>query len=91
MAELKLEALEQAANGESSIARENAKSGAEQVEQERPRRKKLKTIKVQVMFDDDEIALLERAKEIVNISATSVFCRKYALDAARKALKEDGN
>jgi hypothetical protein len=88
-AKLDLNALEQAASGASNVSRENVESVAAQIQSEKRRRQKLKTIKVQVMFSDDEIAMIERAKDIVNISATSVFCRKYALDAARKALKEE--
>jgi hypothetical protein len=88
-AKLDLNALEQAASGASNVSRENVESAAAQIQSEKRRRQKLKTIKVQVMFSDDEIAMIERAKDIVNISATSVFCRKYALDAARKALKEE--
>jgi hypothetical protein len=74
-----LEALDLAASGSAGVARETKDAP----KPKRRSNKKQKTIKVQVLFDDDEIELLERAKDVANISATSAFCRKAVLDAAK--------
>jgi lipid II:glycine glycyltransferase (peptidoglycan interpeptide bridge formation enzyme) len=83
-AKFDLDALEQAASGASNKTREipTASAGGK-------RQKKLKTFRMQILWGEEEIALIERAKEIANISGTSSFCRKYALDAARRLVKEE--
>jgi hypothetical protein len=77
-----LEALDRAASGASAIMRENTAEADKA--RGKPKKKKL----VQLLLDNDELALVEAAKKAANISGTSTFCRKYVLDAAKALLKD---